>query len=112
MLSGSIEQIARRARELTAMTGVHGLDLLAYRHRDVDPVALTRAVVAASAGPVIVAGDITGPEQIRAVAAAGAWGFTIGGGVFEARLPGGPGVAGQVRSALAACEGLEQLSAP
>ena len=37
---------------MTARPGVYGLDLLAYRHRTVDPVALTRTVVKAAAGPV------------------------------------------------------------
>jgi hypothetical protein len=29
------------------------------------------------------------------------WGFTIGGAIFDGRLPGGPGLAGQVREVLA-----------
>ena len=36
------------------------------------------------------------------LARAGAWGFTIGGAIFEGRLPGGPDVAAQVRAVLAA----------
>jgi hypothetical protein len=100
-LDGELEEIAEQSRSLTSLEGVHGLDLLAYRHRRIDPVALTRAVVVAAAGPVIVAGTIASPAQIRDVAAAGAWGFTIGGAIFEDRLPGGPGVPGQVRAVLA-----------
>jgi hypothetical protein len=99
-LDGDLPEIAEHARSLTALDGVHGLDLLAYRHRRVDPVALTRAVVEAADGPVIVAGAITSPAQILDVAAAGAWGFTIGGAIFEDRLPGAPGVAGQVAGVL------------
>jgi hypothetical protein len=102
VLGGSIEEIAADTRRLSELEGVHGVDLLAYRHLSVDPVALVRAVVAASAGPVIVAGAIAGAEQIRNVAAAGAWGFTIGGAIFEDRLPGAPGVAEQIREVLAA----------
>jgi hypothetical protein len=49
-----------------------------------------------------VAGSIATLEQIAAVEAAGAWGFTIGGAIFEGRLPGGPGVAGQVEAVLGA----------
>lgn len=100
-LDGELEEIAEQSRSLTATDGVHGLDLLAYRHRRIDPVALTRAVVGAAAGPVIVAGTIASLAQIRDVAAAGAWGFTIGGAIFEDRLPGGPGVPGQLREVLA-----------
>lgn len=50
----------------------------------------------------LVAGSIATLEQIAAVEAAGAWGFTIGGAIFEGRLPGGPGVAGQVEAVLGA----------
>jgi hypothetical protein len=100
VLEGSVEEIAADAARLTALPGVDGLDLLAYRHATVDPVALTRAVTAASAGPVVVAGSIDSLEQVRRLDAAGAWGFTIGSAAFEGRLPGGPTVAGQVRALL------------
>ena len=42
-----------------------------------------------------------GAAVVRTLAEAGAWGFTIGGAIFEGRLPGGPDVAAQVRSVLA-----------
>jgi hypothetical protein len=41
-----------------------------------------------------------GAEQIQAVADAGAWGFTIGGAIFEERLPGAPSVRAQVQQVL------------
>jgi hypothetical protein len=100
VLEGTIEEIAEHARRLGEMDGVHGLDLLAYRHETADPVELTRAVVAALDGPVIVAGSIASPEQIADVGSVGAWGFTIGGAIFEGRLPGGDTVAGQVAAVL------------
>jgi hypothetical protein len=102
VLHGEIAEIAASAREMTAMDGVHGLDLLAYRHPSADVAALTRAVVDASSGPVIAAGSVASVAQIQALEQAGAWGFTIGGAIFEGRLPGGPSVAGQVREVLAA----------
>jgi hypothetical protein len=105
VLGGSIDSIADHTRALTAMPGVYGVDLLAYRHTMVDPVALTRSVVKAAAGPVIVAGAITGADQIGAVAAAGAWAFTIGSAIFEGQLPGAPSVAAQIRGVLAASAG-------
>jgi hypothetical protein len=100
ILLGSIPEIARNAKELTAMDDVHGLDLLAYRHPSEDPIELIREVVNASSGPVIVAGSIVDAEQIRQVAAAGAWGFTIGGAIFEGLLPGAPDLAGQISAVL------------
>lgn len=105
VLSGSIASIADHTRALTALAGVYGVDLLAYRHTTVDSVALTRAVVKAAAGPVIVAGAITGADQISAVAAAGAWAFTIGSAIFEGQLPGAPSVTEQIRGVLAASAG-------
>ena len=101
ILKGEITEIAEHAGKLTATPGVDGLDLLAYRHVSADPVKLTQAVVAAAYGPVIVAGSIASLQQIRDIAAAGAWGFTIGGAIFEGRF-GGPDIAGQVKAVLAA----------
>ena len=59
-------------------------------------VELTRAVVAASSGPVIAAGSVATVAQIAALADAGAWGFTIGGAIFEGLLPGGPDIAAMI----------------
>ena len=109
VLLGSIAEISNDARELTALDGVYGLDLLAYRSPDQDPIALTRDVVAASAGPVVVAGSIATAEQIRLVASAGAWGFTIGGAIFEGRLPGAPDLAGQISEVLTITAGAEAV---
>lgn len=90
VLEGSLASIAESSRALTALPGVTGLDLLAYRWQGGDVPSLIRAVVAASAGPVVVAGSIVTAEQIGVVTEAGAWGFTIGGAVFDRRLvPGG-----------------------
>ena len=105
VLEGSPEEICADARRLTAIDGVHGLDLLAYRHATADPVELVRRVVEAADGPVIVAGAIVTEEQIAAVGAAGAWGFTIGGAIFEDAAPGAPGVPAQVAAVLASSEG-------
>lgn len=100
VLEGTIGEIADSAREITSRAGVTGLDLLAYRWAG-DVPALVRAVVNASSGPVIAAGSVDSAERIRALAGAGAWAFTIGGAVFEGRLPAGPSVREQVDCALA-----------
>jgi hypothetical protein len=111
VLHGSIAEIVEDARALTSRPGVHGLDLLAYRHVSENPVALTQAVVAASAGPVIAAGSVATVAQIAALAEAGAWGFTIGGAIFDGLLPGGPDIAAQVRGVLAVVAGLPEAYA-
>lgn len=100
VLEGTIESIAESARRLTARPGVDGLDLLAYRWEG-DVPALVRAVVAASGGPVIAAGSVDSVERIDALAAAGAWAYTIGGAIFDGRLPAGPAVRDQVECAIA-----------
>jgi hypothetical protein len=105
VLRGDIAQIAEDGRRITALEGVFGLDLLAYRHESADAAELTRAVARAASGPVIAAGSVASTAQITALEAAGAWGFTIGGAIFEGRLPGGPSVAGQVAEVLRAAAG-------
>ena len=101
LLRGTIDEIAASARELTTRDGVDGLDLLAYRYNG-DVEAMTAAVLAAASGPVIAAGSVDSVERIRALARLGVWGFTIGGAIFEGRLPAGPSVREQLEVAIAA----------
>lgn len=100
VLEGTLDEIVASARDLTSRPGVDGLDLLAYRWEG-DVPELVRDVVAASAGPVIAAGSVDSGERIGALAAAGAWAFTIGGAIFDGRLPAGSSVREQVDCALA-----------
>jgi hypothetical protein len=100
VLEGKIEEIAADTARLTSTPGIDGVDLLAYRHATANIQALVEAVVASSEGPVIAAGSVVDFDQVRMLAAAGVWGFTIGSAIFENKLPGGPGVAGQVRAVL------------
>jgi hypothetical protein len=104
VLEGTVDEIAASAAALTGTDGVYGVDLLAYRHAGADIAELTKAVVAASAGPVIAAGSVTSAGQIRTLAEAGAWGFTIGSAIFDGQLPGAPDVAAQVREVLTIAE--------
>ena len=102
VLKGSIEEIADDAARLTAMDGVHGLDLLAYRH-DVrgpdraDPRGRGRRV---RPGDRRRLGRVASSRS-RRWKSAGAWGFTIGSAIFAGQLPGAPSVAGQVSAVLA-----------
>lgn len=108
VLRGGVDEIAADAKALTGRPGVHGVDLLAYRHPEVDPVELTRAVAQAAGGPVIAAGSVAGADQIRDLARAGAWGFTIGSAIFDGLLPGAPGIAAQVRQVLAIAQAAQE----
>jgi hypothetical protein len=103
LLRGTIQEIADDARSLTGREGVHGLDLLAYRF-DGDVPALVAAVVEASAGPVIAAGSVDSIERIQMLNRSGVWGFTIGGAVFDGKLPGGPSRRAQIETVLRAIE--------
>ncbi len=86
VLEGSIEEITESARRLAAREGVHGLDLLAYR-ATCDVPALMRSVCAAVDKPVYMAGSIDTPEQVDAVKASGAAGFTIGTAALDGKYP-------------------------
>jgi hypothetical protein len=100
ILEGSIEEISQSAHDLTARPGVDGLDLLAYRWQG-DVPSLVRSVVDSATGPIIAAGSVDSAERIEALAKAGAWAFTIGGAIFDRRLPAGDTVREQVECALA-----------
>ena len=86
-------------------SGCPGVDLLAYRATEADPVDLIRAARRGlgEKGYLIVAGSIDSPERIKAVAAAGANAFTIGSAIFEeAFAQGVKGVRDQCKAVLRA----------
>jgi len=101
ILTGSIPEIAEHARQITAIEGVDGLDLLAYRFTGEDIPQLIQEVCQASAKPVVVAGSIDSKERIEVVKTKGASGFTVGTAAFDMEFPSDKsGVSGQVQSIL------------
>lgn len=74
-----IEQDCRRFAAL----GCAGVDLLAYRATEADPLELVRVARVATQGRLVVAGSIDTPARIRALAGAGANAFTIGTAAFD-----------------------------
>jgi CheY-like chemotaxis protein len=101
ILEGTAGEIALSAASMTERDGVHGLDLLAYRHAaPVGPIIT--AVVRATTKPVVVAGSVRTESQIKTLTSLGAWGFTIGGAVFDGALPAVSNTVAQVEWALAA----------
>jgi hypothetical protein len=88
-LGGSPDRIEADTRAMVAK-GCAGVDLLAYRATEADPLDLVRAARRGTDRTVVVAGSINSAERIRAVAAAGADLFTIGtaalDGSFAPRL--------------------------
>ncbi len=81
-LGGSAEEIAADCRRQEAL-GCAGVDLLAYRAFETDPLQAVRAAREALEGRLVVAGSISTPAQIEDLAKAGADGFTIGSAVFD-----------------------------
>ncbi|HXU51680.1 MAG TPA: hypothetical protein VN789_06535 [Casimicrobiaceae bacterium] len=96
-----IEADARRARA----RGCGGVDLLAYRATEADPVDLVVAARRALPdGRLIVAGSVQTVAQIHALARAGVDAFTIGSAVFDGAFsPTKGSLRGQVQDILAAC---------
>lgn len=96
-----VEQDSRVARE----RGCAGIDLLAYRATEADPLTLVRAARRGiGTGRLIVAGSVHSAEQIHALAAAGADAFTIGSAVFDGTFaPTKGSLRGQIQDILDAC---------
>ena len=107
---GTAADIAAQCRSFEA-AGCAGVNLLAYRATEDDPIALIRAARGAIDGVVIVAGSVDSPQRIQAVAAAGADAFTIGTAVFDATFaPQSDTLADQVRAIIDACAATEPVN--
>ena len=108
-LAGSPEDVETQARDFAAK-GCHGVDLLAYRSTESDPLAL----IAASrrglgpSGYLIVAGSVNSASQIKALRAAGADAFTVGSAVFDGSFsPNKGSTLSQLEDILQACADLD-----
>jgi glycerate-2-kinase len=102
-LAGSAAQVEDDCRRFQAM-GCAGVDLLAYRATEADPLALVRAARRGTDGILLVAGSVQRPEQIRELAAAGADAFTIGSAAFDGSFaPRVGSLRSQLRAVLDAC---------
>jgi hypothetical protein len=99
VLKGSIESIVADARRTMAL-GAAGINLLAYRHREVCPQELLRQYIQQIPIPTVVAGDIDRPERIHEVTSMGYWGFTIGGAVLEKKFVPEGSLADQIAAVL------------
>ena len=110
-LCGNPAEIERDAREARAR-GCSGVDLLAYRATEADPLALVRAARrGVGDGRLIVAGSVHSTAQIHALAEAGADAFTVGSAVFEGTFsPAKGSLRGQIRDILDACAGVSAIA--
>jgi hypothetical protein len=98
--AADVEADCRRFQDL----GCAGVDLLAYRATDADPLELVRAARRATSGLLLVAGSVHRADQIRALAAAGADAFTIGSAAFDGSFsPNRGALRSQLRDIVDAC---------
>ena len=83
-LGGTAATIAADTAAFMTM-GCAGIDLLAYRATEADPINLVTAAKAALGphGKLIVAGNVDSPARITALRDAGADAFTIGSAAFD-----------------------------
>jgi hypothetical protein len=105
-LEGSPALVAEHCARAASL-GCGGVDLLAYRATQADPLDLVRAAREALPGRrLIVAGSVSSQAQIAALARAGVDAFTVGSAVFEGAFsPAKGSLRSQVRDILAACNG-------
>lgn len=95
-----VERDCRRAVE----RGCAGVDLLAYRATEADPIELVKAARRATDGVLLVAGGIGRPEQVRALAGCGVDAFTVGSAAFDGTFaPVMGSLRSQLRAVLDAC---------
>lgn len=87
-----------------AARGCAGVDLLAYRATEAEPLALVRAARRATPGTLLVAGGIGRPGQIRALAAEGVDAFTVGSAALDGSFaPTMGSLRSQLEAVLDAC---------
>jgi hypothetical protein len=111
-LEGSAALVAEHARSARAL-GCGGVDLLAYRSVEADPLDLVRAARAALiGGTLIVAGSVNSARQIHALAAAGVDAFTVGSAVFDGSFsPTKGSFRAQIEDILEACDKAPRMAA-
>jgi hypothetical protein len=104
-LGGSALEVEAQCRAFAAK-GCAGVDILAYRATDAEPLDLVAACRRGllDSGAVVVAGSVNSPDRVAAVRAAGADAFTIGTAALEGSYaPGAGPLAAQLKAVLADC---------
>jgi len=102
-LGGSADEVEAHCRAF-ARKGCPGVDILAYRATEAQPLDLVAACRRAFSGrgKVVVAGSVNGRERVAAVRAAGADAFTVGTAAIEGSYaPGAGPLPAQLKAILA-----------
>jgi len=102
-LGGSPDDIAADCARFEKL-GCAGVDLLAYRATDADPLDLVRAARRSMKGYLLVAGSVDGAARVAALKDAGADAFTVGSAAFDHSFARGvSSLRGQLEAILDAC---------
>jgi hypothetical protein len=102
-LAGNAALVEEHCKKFAAM-GAAGVDLLAYRATEADPLELVRVARRSMNGTLLVAGAVNTPAQIRALKEAGADAFTVGSAVFDGSfVPNAGSMRSQLKAVLDAC---------
>ncbi len=104
-LGGSAGEVEAHCRVFAGL-GCAGVDILAYRATEAEPLDLVAACRrgCGDEGLVVVAGSIDGAERVAAIRAAGADAFTIGTAAIDGSYaPGAGPLEAQLRAALRDC---------
>lgn len=111
-LEGTVELVADHCRAWME-AGCGGVDLLAYRAVEADPIDLVRAARRGlRGGRLIVAGSVNSAARIHALAGAGADAFTIGSAAFDGSFsPRKGSLRAQIADILGACRTAPPLAA-
>lgn len=106
-LAGSPADIERQTRAFRE-AGCAGVDLLAYRATEADPIEMIKAARRGlDDGLLIVAGSVTSRDRIRAIREAGADAFTIGTAIFDRSYhPRGDSIVAQLNAVVADSQSL------
>lgn len=104
-LGGTPELVEQQCRAFDAQE-CGGVDLLAYRATEADPIDLVRAARRGTSGYLVVAGSVGNTAQIDALRNAGADAFTIGSAVFDGSFSPNKGlITSQLRDVMEATAG-------
>lgn len=103
-LGGSAADVEADCKRF-AQLGCAGVDLLAYRATEADPIALVEAARRGTPGFLMVAGSVSTAAQIAALKAAGADAFTIGSAALDGSFaPHMGSLRSQLRAITDACK--------
>ena len=109
-LGGRADEVEAQCRRFAAM-GCAGVDILAYRATEAEPLDLVAACRRGlpEGAKVVVAGSIDCAERIAAIHAAGADAFTVGTAVLDGRYaPGAGPLEAQLTAVMRECRAVSE----